>query len=63
MIIVLKTSGKHESVDYAEVRLFDDRKSANVYCDMVSTGHKKYWVNAEIISEGKEIELSQPDDE
>ena len=59
--IVLITRGKWDSVDYAEVRTFDDVETARIFCTKVNTGHQKYWTSAEIVNEGEEIELRQPE--
>ncbi len=61
-IIVLVTRGKHESVDYAGVYLFDNMGDAQKFCKSKNTGKIKYWTKAEIIPNGIEIELSHPDD-
>lgn len=58
--IVIETSGKHDSVDFAKVYLFQHRSDAEAHIAAVCTGKTKYWRNAEIVSEGKEIELMQP---
>ena len=63
MFIVLKTEGKHESVDYATILTFDNFQKANEYCEKVSTGKQKHWVKAEVMYEGNTIELMQPEDE
>lgn len=60
MIIVLVTTGKHESVDTAKVRLFDERWEAEDYCKNINTGKQKYWINAEIVQDSVPIELAQP---
>ena len=61
MYIVLETSGKHETVDYATVRIFATREDANEHCRKVATGQVKYWTEAIIVDDGERIELSQPD--
>ena len=61
MVIVLETSGKHESVDYATVRVFDTLEEANDYCHGVATGLVKYWTEAIVVQNGEKIELSQPE--
>ncbi len=60
--IVLKTSGKGSSVDYAEVHLFGDDIEANEFIQ--KTNEKKddkYWEYAEIVNDGEKIVLQQPD--
>lgn len=61
--IVLVTSGKHESVDAAQVHVFDSFVSAADFCRSKNTGKKKYWTKAEIVNEGESVELGQPEDE
>lgn len=62
MIIVLVTTGKHESVDTAKVRLFEERFQAEDFCKATSTGKRKYWQNAEIVREHEVVELCQPEE-
>ena len=62
-VIVLVTKGKHETVDYAQVMIFNTACLAEIYCKQTNTGKEKYWVKAEIVGEGKEIELCQPEEE
>lgn len=58
--IVLVTSGKHESVDRASVKLFDTFGDATDYIFSVTrTG--KYWTQGEIVSDGIGIELGSPE--
>jgi len=61
MIIVLVTRGKHESVDFAFIMMFDTTIEANSYVEGINTGKCKYWTHAEIMMPGEEIELMQPD--
>jgi len=61
MITVLVTHGKHESVDYAFIMIFDTLIEANSYVEGIRTGKCKYWTDAEILTPGEEIELMQPD--
>lgn len=60
MALVLVTTGKHESVDTAEVRIFDNNEAAELFCKKKSTGPKKYWTKAEIVLDGLEISLCNP---
>ncbi len=60
-VIVLVTEGKHESVDYVKVMLFDNRTLALEFCKVNNRGPKKNWVYAEIIDAGTRIELGQAD--
>jgi len=62
MFIVLATSGKHDSVDYASVHLFDDESDALAFCLKNNTGPKKYWVKAEVVQQGIQVELYQPEE-
>ena len=61
MYIVLVTQGKHESVDYATVRTFDDLDAANMFIKKTATGKQKYWVDATLVEDGEELELTQPE--
>jgi len=61
MAIVLITTGKHESVDTAEIRIFSYLGAAESFCKKISTGPKKYWTDAQIIEEGVEISLYMPE--
>ena len=61
MVIVLVTKGKNESVDYAKVMLFEKKTEAIRFCADTNTGKKKYWANADILENGEEVELCQPD--
>jgi len=61
MFIVLVTHGKHDSVDYASVHLFEDSQSASDFCQTKNTGAKKYWTKAERIADGEEVELCMPE--
>lgn len=61
MIIVLVTEGKHDSVDYATVKLFEERFQAEDFCKTANTGKQKYWRSAEILRDGEQIELCQPE--
>lgn len=56
-IIVLITSGKHESTDYARVVLFDGKNEAEDYCKRQTSGKTKYWSKAEIVKEDETIDL------
>jgi hypothetical protein len=59
--IVLVTSGKHEDTTHVKVELFKHKAAAYALCDFVNEEPPtKYWRKAEIIDEGKEIELSRP---
>lgn len=62
-IIVLVTEGKDDSVDYAKVVLFTDRKLAEMFVNRNNTGKIKHWKKAEIVEDGERIELYQPDSE
>lgn len=62
-IIVLKTRGKHESVDYASVHLFNSLTEAQNFCAKENTGRIKYWTNAQIVDDGESIELEQAQDD
>ena len=59
--IVLLTEGKHESVDYATVVLFNDRVAAIRFCKQMNTGKEKYWKNAEVVEDRVRVALGQPD--
>jgi len=61
MFIVLITTGKHETVDTAEVRLYQNKEDAEKACKEISTGHTKYWTEAQILKNGEEVYLSQPE--
>ena len=61
-IIVLVTKGKHESVDYASVHLFDNNKEAKDFIKSTRTGPQKHWTEAEMMVDGFEVELMQPED-
>jgi hypothetical protein len=59
--IVIVTTGKREDVDAASIHTFDSREKAEAFCTKtISPG--KYWTNAQIVNEGKEIELGRPED-
>ena len=60
-VIVLVTEGKHESVDYAKIATFENRIAALEFCKANNTGRKKHWKKAEIIEDGEQVELCQPD--
>lgn len=60
--IVLETSGKHESVDFAKVYVFERRSDAEAHIAAVCTGRTKYWRHADIVGEGEEVELRQPEE-
>jgi hypothetical protein len=62
IVIVLETRGKHESVDTARVFTFANYTLAEAYCKGHNTGKIKYWTKAEIVSDGEEVELCQPED-
>ena len=62
MIIVLVTTGKHESVDYAKVRLFEERFQAEEYCKQISTGKQKHWTDAVIVDDSVTVEIGQPEE-
>lgn len=61
MIIVLVTNGKHESVDYAKIRMFESTWQADEFISSVSTGKCKYWTYAQIVEEFEQVELCEPD--
>jgi hypothetical protein len=62
MYIVLTTKGKRESVDYASVRVFNDKQEANDFIKAKeSPVQEKYWTKCELVDQGKEVELSQPE--
>lgn len=63
MHIVLKTNGKHDSVDYASVHIFDTLNEAKDFINFVQTGKQKYWTNAILVENGEKNELKQPEDE
>ncbi len=53
MTIVLLTKGKRD--DFAEsvaVRVFDNYKAAEQYCKSITDLDDKYWIYAQIITEG-----------
>jgi len=58
-IIVLKKQGKHESVDYASIHLFNSLTDAQNFCAKENTGKIKHWTNARIVENGELIELEQ----
>lgn len=60
-IIVLVTDGKHESVDSASVRLFENKTDAEAFIALTCSGPKKYWTHAEIVEVGEVIEIHQPE--
>lgn len=60
-VIVLETKGKRESVNSAKILLFSDPLLAACYVAKVSTGPVKYWVKAEVVREGEEVELFMPE--
>lgn len=60
-IIVLELQGKHESTDFATVRLFDSETEAEKFCAEKNTGRQKYWTVAQIVMEGEKVELGQPE--
>jgi hypothetical protein len=60
-IIVLTTEGKHESVDYASVIIFQTIEDAIVFCNNFCTGKTKHWKHAEIVQDNERIELQQPE--
>lgn len=52
-IIVMKTNGKHDSVDNITVKVFYDINEANEYCEKnTDKEEEKYWSFCEIIQEG-----------
>ena len=61
-VMVLVTRGKHESVDTARVFAFANYALAAAYCESRNTGKVKHWTKAEIIDDGEEVELCQPED-
>lgn len=58
MILVLKTTGKSESVDTVNITLWETRQDADEYCrqNTDESMEEKYWSYAEIIPEGIDIE-------
>ncbi len=60
-IIVIRTGGKHESVDTVSVHLFDTKDEAKAFCkehtDKPMT--EKYWRYCEIIEQNKEYEMAR----
>lgn len=58
-VIVLVTEGKHESVDYVTVFMFDTEDEASKFCKEKSTGKQKYWIDACIVLLGDKIYLMQ----
>ncbi len=60
--IVLETSGKHESVLYATVHLFETVHDARMYIASVNTGKEKYWKLAQVLESGETVYLDQPHD-
>lgn len=60
-IIVQVTQGKHESVDYAGVKLFDTLQEAEKFMAENNTGKQKHWKNCIIVESGELMELQQPD--
>lgn len=61
MFIVLVTSGKHDSVMYAQVHLHYSKTEAEKFCLEMRSGKVKYWTKAEILDDGEEIELTYPE--
>jgi hypothetical protein len=62
MYIVLETQGKNETVAFARVHIFDTRIKAEVFIDQTNTGKYTYWRKAELVSNGEEVELKQPEE-
>ena len=62
IVLVLVTTGKHESVDTARVFAFANYALAEAFCESRNTGKIKYWTKAEIVSDGEKVELCQPED-
>ena len=62
MYIVLVTKGKRESVDYASVQVFSDKLDAIEFIQAnESKVQTKYWTKCELVNQGEEVELSQPE--
>lgn len=63
VIVILVTQGKHDSVDYAKVVIFEKDKAdeANEYLKKNNTGRIKYWTKAEIMTRGDAVDLEQPE--
>lgn len=55
--IVLVTKGKRESVDYAMIKLFYNKKEALEFIKNTNDIGKKYWTKAEVMFDGAESEL------
>lgn len=60
-IIVFVTQGKHESVDYAGVKLFDTLQEAEKFMAENNIGKGKYWRDCILVNSGELMELQQPD--
>ena len=60
-IIVIRTGGKHESVDTVSVHLFDTKTEAELFCLEYtdSSLDEKYWRYCEIIEQNKEYEMAR----
>ena len=56
-VIVLATKGKRESVDYAMIKLFYNKKEASEFVKNTNDQGKKYWTKAEVVFDGSEFEL------
>lgn len=61
VVIVLITEGKNESVDYATVRVFPNKRDALYFCKENTTGRQKYWKACEIVGNGERMELCRPE--
>ena len=53
-VIVLVTSGKHESVDSCTVCIFDSREQAERYIQEWSISGK-YWRKCQIVNSGQQV--------
>lgn len=61
-VIVLVTRGKHDTVTFAKVLLYETPQLAREACQRMNTGRQKHWTSADIVQEAEEIELSRPED-
>ena len=59
--IVIRTGGKHESVDTVSVHLFDTKVDAEIFCAKYtdSSLDEKYWRYCEIIEQNKDYEMAR----
>ena len=61
-VLVLITVGKNESVDYVTVREMERREAEN-YCMVNSTGRQKHWQECQIIQLDQTVEVGQPEND